>query len=100
MGQRLSKVASLRGAEIPPTTSDDHKRLLNILKLEDDLPFLIGRVLAITLAGRIGLVPKGARPDDEIVVMPGGAVPLVLRKYARVLLCHERSPYYLLICEW
>ena len=100
-GQRLSQVANFRGARIPPTSTEDHKRLLNVLNLEYDMPFLTGRSVAITLAGRIGLVPNRAEPGDEIVVMPGGAVPLILRKDTRVL-CRidQRNPYYSLIGEW
>ena len=101
VGQRLLQVAYFRGVRIPPKSTDDHNRLLNILTSEYEMPFLTGRSVAITSAGRIGLIPKIAEPGDEIVVMPGGAVPLVLRKSARVLRHRdEENLYYSLIGEW
>lgn len=105
VGQRLSQGANFKGVKIPPITTDDHERLLSILNLEYDMPFLIGRSVAITSEGRIGLVPERAEPGDTIVVMPGGAVPLVLRKVLRkeTQILHrldERNPFYTLIGEW
>ena len=101
VGQRLSQVSNFKGVRIPPITTDDHERLLNTLSLEYDMPFLIGRSMAITSEGRIGLVPQRAEPGDTIVVMPGGAVPLVLRKETRVLRrFDERGLSYTLIGEW
>ena len=97
VGQRLSQTAHFKGAEIPSTSIDEHERLLGILKPEYDMPFLTGRSLAITSVGHIGLIPKLANSGDEIVIMPGGAVPLVLRKDTRVP--HENR-HYSLIGEW
>ena len=100
-GQRLSQVSNFGEARIPPRSIDDHHKLLNTLKLEYDMQFLTGRLVAITSAGRIGLVPKRTEPGDEIVVMPGGAVPFVLRKYTQVRHRLDRkNPYYSLIGEW
>ena len=97
VGKRLSQAVQFKGARIPPTSIDENERLLNILNPEYDMRFLTGRSLAITSAGHIGLVPKLAKPEDEIVIMPGGAVPLVLRKDTGVP--HENR-HYSLIGEW
>lgn len=40
----------------------------------------IGRVLAMTSTGYIGWVPKQAKEDDHIVLLPGGKVSYALRE--------------------
>ena len=100
-GERLPRVVNFKGARLPPISGDDQTRLLSVLNPEYDVPFLTGRSLAITTGRRVGLVPSRAEPGDELVIMPGGAVPLVLRNTERDMfsVTIERCRYYELIGE-
>ncbi|KAK6441768.1 hypothetical protein LTR95_001992 [Oleoguttula sp. CCFEE 5521] len=41
---------------------------------------MLNRRLCWTARGHLGLVPRFAREDDDLVVIPGGAVPYVVRR--------------------
>lgn len=40
----------------------------------------LGRRLAITTSGYLGLIPEAAEPGDHVVIMPGGRVPYIIRQ--------------------
>jgi hypothetical protein len=64
---------------IPPSTQAEHEALCNFEDLSQYLRYIRGRRLILTQNIRLALVPKIATEGDIIVVMPGGAVPYVLR---------------------
>ncbi|KAK1830651.1 heterokaryon incompatibility protein-domain-containing protein [Podospora conica] len=86
-GQRLAR-SSHHGVKLPPDTTQDEELLIysngptttdqDIPSL--DFPMLEGRQLMLTAHDRWGLAPEDAENGDILVVMPGGAVPYVLRK--------------------
>lgn len=41
---------------------------------------MLHRRLCWTQSGRLGLVPRFARQDDELVIIPGAAIPFVVRR--------------------
>jgi hypothetical protein len=77
-GQHLHR-STLGRSEIPPRTKREEESLLAEPGLVLGLKFIAGRKMFITGGGFIGLGPSLARPGDKIAVMPGGAVPYVLR---------------------
>ena len=77
-GQRLSSSSGVQGKRIP-TSEAEETNFLQTLNIKYDMPFLIGRSIAITATGRMGLFPRRAQHGDRIVILPGGAVPYVLR---------------------
>jgi hypothetical protein len=64
---------------IPPSTQAEHEALCNFEGLWQYLRYICGRRLILTQNLRLALVPRIATEGDIIVVMPGGAVPYVLR---------------------
>ena len=77
-GKRI-KQDDLQGRIIPPRSLEDHCRLLNDPDLYAHLRYLPGRRIITTTRGYLGLAPDAAIPSDIIVVIPGGAVPYVIR---------------------
>ena len=77
-GKRI-KQDDLQGRIIPPRSSEDHYRLLEDPDLNAHLRYLPGRRIITTKRGYLGLAPRAAGPSDIIVVIPGGAVPYVIR---------------------
>jgi hypothetical protein len=63
-------------------------------KLRLHLNFLRGRQLIITDKGFVGLAPSTCVPGDIIALMPGGAVPYVLREI------ENYEGYFEFIGEW
>ncbi|KAI5924089.1 HET-domain-containing protein [Camillea tinctor] len=52
-----------------------------------------GRKLFISKKGYLGLAPEDSQQGDEIWVLNGGRVPLVLRPVGKILERHSRSEY-------
>lgn len=81
-GERLGR--EIHGQSvIPPTTEQEAKTLLQEPDLGIYLRFLPGRRLFLTSRGYLGLGLEDTQPGDVIAVMPGGAVPYVLRMDAQ-----------------
>jgi hypothetical protein len=78
LGTRL-RATTLEGVQIPPRTEEEEDAFLDIINIRYDLPHLGDRQVVITTKSRIGLVPSRVRPGDALAVMPGGALPYVLR---------------------
>lgn len=99
-GQRLSPSSGMQGKRMPTCEAEETK-LLQTLNVKYDMPFLTGRSIAITSKGRMGLVPQRAQTGDKIVVLPGGAVPYLLRQVPGMVRAISNSnPSYELIGEW
>ena len=77
-GKRI-KWDDRQGRISPPRSSEDHYRLLEDPDLYAHLRYLPGRRIITTKRGYLGLAPDAAIPSDIIVVIPGGAVPYVIR---------------------
>jgi hypothetical protein len=91
-GERLGR-RGVGFSIVPPTTEAEEAAFLSRVDLKYHLKFLKDRNLAITSKGFPALVPKAARYGDIIAVMPGGAVPYVLRP-------RERKETYEFIGAW
>ncbi|KAK5634333.1 hypothetical protein RRF57_010047 [Xylaria bambusicola] len=78
-GELLSDSRLPAQLRIPPRTQSEYLALCKFETLSQHLRFIRGRQFILTQNGRLGLVPSWAMRDDTIVVMPGGAVPYVLR---------------------
>ena len=90
-GQRLSSSSSVQGKRLP-SSEDEETKFLQTLNIKYDVPFLTGRSIAITAKGRMGLFPRRVQIRDKIVILPGGAVPYLLRP------CSNHA--LILIGEW
>ena len=66
---------------IPPSDMEDEERLL---AHGESIPIklLIGRRVMVTHGGRIGLAPEEAKPMAKVVLLPGVAVPYILRDHS------------------
>lgn len=78
VGQRLRQEASFRGVPVPPASLCQEKELL-FSDPPFEFPMLQGRRLMRTARGHWGLAPAESCVGDSLVVMPGGAVPYVVR---------------------
>jgi hypothetical protein len=78
LGTKLS-TSTCQGVKIPPQTEKEEKALLEIIDIQYHLPQLKGRRIIVTAGGCLGLALEEAKMGDDIVVMPGGALPYVLR---------------------
>ena len=78
LGTKLSTLV-YHGVNIPPQTEDEEKALLEIIDIQHHLPQLKGRRIIVTAGGFLGLALEEVEVGDDIVVMPGGALPYVLR---------------------
>ena len=74
--------------------------VLSQLTFEEDVPFLIGRSIVITTSGRMGLAPQRAKIGDKIVILPGGAVPYLMRPTGNAASIEQPCKYFELIGEW
>ena len=81
-GTKLS-TSIYQGIKIPPQTEDEERALLDIIDIEYHLPQLKGRQLIVTAFGLLGPALEEVDVSDEIVIMPGGALPYVLRKIGK-----------------
>lgn len=91
-GTRLTST-EFQGVPLPPTTVEEESRLLALeARRTPWVDILQIRRVVITFCGRLGLVPEEAESGDSIVVMPGGAVPYVLRQ--------KGNNTWVLIGEW
>jgi hypothetical protein len=91
-GERLKRL-HLGGSTIPPTTKAEEIAFLAKSDLRSIGRFLEGRYFSLTCKGYPALVPEAATVGDIITVMPGGAVPYVLRP-------REEEGEYEFIGEW
>ena len=78
LGTKLSTL-TYHGVRIPPQTKDEEKALLEIIDIPYHLSQLKGRRMIVTAGGCLGLALEEVQVGDDIVVMPGGALPYVLR---------------------
>ncbi len=78
LGTRLGTSTS-DGVVVPPQNEDEEKALLEIIDIHFNLYQLEGRRVVITSGGRLGLALQEVLPGDSIVILPGGALPYVLR---------------------
>ncbi|KAI8631317.1 heterokaryon incompatibility protein-domain-containing protein [Xylariaceae sp. FL1651] len=82
VGTRLT-TATYRNIRVPPKTEEEESALLEAVNISLHLPYLEGRQVIITNDFRLGLAPEEARVGDSIAIMPGGALPYILRS------CHD-----------
>jgi hypothetical protein len=80
LGTKLS-MSTCQGVKVPPQTESDEKALFDVVDVQFDLPQLEGRRIIITSGGRLGLALEEVLPGDSIVILPGGALPYVLRPH-------------------
>ena len=64
---------------ILPESMEEHRNLCQDPALLTHLRFIVGRQLVITKRGYLGLAPEKAHQYDLIAIVPGGAVPYVVR---------------------
>ena len=64
-----------------PTDSEQRKNDRDIVSFPQTVAIVkLGRRLAITTSGYLGLIPEAAKPGDHVVIMPGGRVPYIIRQ--------------------
>ena len=78
-GKRIDQ-DELQGGVIPPRSSREHNLLLEDPDLHAHSRYILGRSIIITQRGYLGLAPEVARIGDTVAVIPGGAVPYILRQ--------------------
>jgi hypothetical protein len=78
LGTKLD-TAKCQEVKVPPQTADEEKALLDVVDVQYHLPRLEGRRVIITAGGRLGLALEEVVAGDSIVILPGGALPFVLR---------------------
>ena len=90
----------VHGLPFSPSTVSRLNELLISAKLNRafDMPFLIGRVLAVTEHGRLCPVPERAQIGDRLAVMTGGAVPYLV--WAELTIREETVVGYYVIGEY
>jgi hypothetical protein len=92
LGTRLP-TSTYQGVVIPPHNDDDERALLEIIDVSLYLCQLEGRRVVVTSGGRLGLALQEVLPGDSIFILPGGALPYVLRS-------QPDSSGWLFLGEW
>ena len=92
LGTRL-RTSTYQGVVIPPQNDEDERALLEITGVSLSLYQLEGRRVVVTSGGRFGLALQEVLPGDSIVILPGGALPYVLRS-------QPNSKGWLFLGEW
>ena len=64
---------------ILPKSMEEHRNLCQNPALLPHLRFIVGRQLVITKRGYLGLAPEKAHQYDLLAIVPGGAMPYVVR---------------------
>ena len=82
------------------TKGFNESQILSHLTLSEDVSLLTGRSIVITTSGRMGLVPQRAQIDDIIVVLPGGALPYLMRSTNIAASVEQPCECFELVGEW
>jgi hypothetical protein len=78
LGTKLG-TSTCQRVKVPPQTENEEKALLDLINVQLDLPQLEGRRIIVTSGGLLGLALEEVVSGDSIVILPGGALPYVLR---------------------